>query len=154
MDPFEKERYRINQIFSTDQKNPEYNNLLDELRLILLSKKKHINYKNRKGNTFLSRAIIENRADIVLLLLDLNASCNTVNNSDYMPIFLFLQSKLNDLDIFSRILKKTKNINAQVNFGQTLLHYICNTSFRQHAYAYLELLLNAGPDNMLSIIEL
>jgi ankyrin repeat protein len=92
----------------------------------------------------LSRAIIENRADITLLLLDLNASSNTVNNSDYMPIFLFLQSKLNNLNIFSRILKKTKNINAQVNFGQTLLHYVCDTNFRQHAYAYLELLLNAG----------
>ena len=92
MDTFEKERHRINPIFSTDPKIPEYNHLLDELRLILLSKKKHINYKNRKGNTFLSRAIIENRADIVLLLLDLNASCNIVNNSDYTPIFLFLES--------------------------------------------------------------
>lgn len=101
------------------------NGNLDIATYLVKKGKANLDIQNKDYNTPLNIAINERRLDMVKLLLENNASVNTLDSNLQTPLLRALYA--GDTEILDLIMTYNSNINMQDQNGNTQLHHVMHT---------------------------
>jgi E3 ubiquitin-protein ligase mind-bomb len=115
-----------------------WKNIPGNLLTKILEKSADVNVQEKGGHTALHWAIIlENRTAVEELLKRKDVNVNLKNNNNQTALHSAAQWKDIPIDLFTKILEESTDVNAQTDKGTTALHW---ATFKQSTTAVEELL--------------
>jgi ankyrin repeat protein len=96
-----------------------------ELFKLILGKSTNVNAKDENGNTALQWAIVKKCEAVIQELVNhKDVDVNLKNNKNQTALHSAARRKNIPIDLFTKILGKTTNVNAQDEFERTALHWV------------------------------